>query len=207
VYLLDLIQIADSGFPSGSYAHSLGLEALYGEQEVDLEAHCRFLLSSGMSRVELPMVRHAYLAADALELRELDALMDVLLPVREFRMASRSVGRSFLRAVDRVRPSRISAEHHAVVFGAVLNEWQIDFEDPLTVYAWQGLRQQLSAAQRLGKIGQSAMQDLLHRLKPAISAAVNKAALVSTEEMGSFAPMLDLAGMRHEHQHTRLFLS
>ena len=44
----------------------------------------------------------------------------------------------------------------------------LDLEDGLQVYAFQALRQQLSAAQRLGKIGQSAMQDLLHRLKPAV---------------------------------------
>ncbi len=55
--LLDLLQIADSSFPSGSYAHSLGLEALYAAGAVDLERHLRFVLAHGQARVELPIVR------------------------------------------------------------------------------------------------------------------------------------------------------
>jgi urease accessory protein UreF len=44
----------------------------------------------------------------------------------------------------------VGVEHHAVVFGAVLRDWEIGLDDGLVVYAWQAVRQQLSAAQRLG---------------------------------------------------------
>jgi urease accessory protein len=202
--LLDLVQIVDSAFPSGAYAHSLGLEGLYALGEVDLDAHLRLVLTNSLERIELPVVRFSLVGEDA---RELDALMDVLLPVKEARVASRSIGRGFLRAVNGVRRCDVDAEHHAVVFGAVLRSWGLDLEDGLQVYAFQALRQQLSAAQRLGKIGQSAMQELLHRLKPEVGSSVERSYAVTLDEIGGFAPWLDLAGMAHEHQFARLFRS
>jgi urease accessory protein len=203
--VLDLIQIADSAFPSGAYAQSFGLEGLYELGDVDLEAQMRFLLANGLARVELPVVRLAFSGLE--EPQALDELMDVLLPVAEFRVGSRSIGKSFLRAVKGLQACDLEAEHHPVVFGAVLRHWHLDLDDGLHVYAFQVLRQQLSVAQRLGKIGQSAMQAMLHRLKPAVHASVQGSSSIEKDEIGGFAPWLDIAGMTHAHQFARLFLS
>jgi urease accessory protein len=202
--VLDLLQLADSAFPSGSYAHSLGLETLFGWGNIDLCAHLRCMLQSSLARVELPVAR---LAFGGTAPAELDDLLDVLMPVAEFRLSSRSVGRSLLRAASRIRPCAARAEHHAVVLGVVLRAWNLDLEDGLEMYAFQAVRQQLSAAQRLAVIGQSTAQDLLHQLKPAMRSAVESSRTVAREEIGGFTPLVDLAGMAHAQQHARLFRS
>src|SRR5581483_3246854 len=87
--LLDLLQLTDSGFPSGSYAHSGGLEWLFSHNEPDLEQLLTFRLLGGVAQLELPLVRAAFLAPNMERLIELDRLCDALLPAREPREASR----------------------------------------------------------------------------------------------------------------------
>jgi urease accessory protein len=204
VQLLDLLQISDSSFPTGGYAHSVGLEGLYAMGDVELEPHLRFLLRNGLERVELPVVRLAAGGSDAVEL---DQLMDVLLPARELREASRSMGRSLFRAVNAFAPLGARAEHHAVVYGLIVREWRLDLDEALRAYAFSALRQQLAAAQRMGRIGQTAVQRLLHALKADVERAAVASHDLELEDIGGFAPLLDFAAMAHAHQPARLFLS
>jgi urease accessory protein len=212
--VLDMIQLADSSFPSGAYAHSFGLEWLDSQGPVYLPALLRVRLMDALARLELPVLREAYAAHNADDLLELDDLMDALIPVRELRQASRAIGHSFLRAAVKldhgglaVAAACANVEHQPVVFGAICHDWEIPLLDAMGLYAWQTLRQQLTAAQRLGRIGQSAIQQLLHKSKLAIGVAVEQAMNIPLQDAGAFAPWLDVAGMKHERQFARLFLS
>ncbi len=211
--LLALLQLSDSSFPTGSHAHSFGLEWLYARGEVDLESVLRVRLSQSLARLELPFVRAAF-GCEPDSLQHLDRTLDALQPVKELRDASRSIGHSLLRASLEVGADEVSERalalglgHQPIVFGLVARAWGLDLGSSLEAYTFQSVRQQLSAAQRLGKIGQRTVQRMLKTLRPAMTAAVERARTLPVDETGAFSPFLDIAGIRHRQQFARVFLS
>ena len=205
---LDALHLLDSAFPTGAFVHSLGLESL---APTNLEAALASRLEESLARFELVFVLHARTG----DLLELDDRMHAMLLARELRLASSVVGTSLLRAAcDLLTDSRLddflhAGQHHhqPVVFGAVTAALELAPELAAQAYAFSSLRSQVSAAQRLGWLGQREAQHVLHRLKPAVRAAVAVAAQLSLEDAGAFTPAWDIASMQHEVARMRLFAS
>jgi urease accessory protein len=168
-------------------------------------------LEHQLARFELVFLARAY-EDDA---TGLDRRFHAMLLARESREASTQVGRQLLRnACDLFRLAQLDAavcrlphQHHAVVFGIVGNALGLPFSTAATAYAFQAVRGQISAAQRLTRLGQTEAQRLLHRLKPEIEAAARTAESIPLEEAAVFAPLLDVAAMAHERSAVRLFVS
>ena len=76
-----------------------------------------------------------------------------------------------------------------------------------STYAFQSLRSLVSAAQRLGRLGQWDAQRMLQRLKPDVQAAVETASALPLDEAGAFSPAWDIAAMAHERAPARMFAS
>jgi urease accessory protein len=191
--------------------HSHGLEWLVKNQAVSLESVLRLRLEQQLARFELVFLMRAY-EQDAVEL---DRRLHSMLLARESREASTQVGRQLLRnACDLFRlpeldsvASRLPHQHHAVVFGVVGNALGLPVSTAATAYAFQAVRGQISAAQRLTRLGQTEAQRLLHQLKPEIEAAARTAESIPLEEAAAFVPLLDVAAMAHERSAVRLFVS
>jgi len=101
-----LLQTADALFPTGAYAHSLGLEEIVRLGIVrDERTLCAFLrdqTAPSLINHELPYLRYAYAAAtrhDMAELCELDHEISAWKPARETREASIQLGLRRLRAL------------------------------------------------------------------------------------------------------------
>jgi urease accessory protein len=205
---LDALHVLDSAFPSGAHAHSFALESL---RPPDLQAALRLRVEETLARLELVFVRHAY-SDDWLDL---DALLHASLLPRESREASAAIGASFLRGVcDFVEHPRLGVflqagrhHHQAVVTGAVCAAFEVPADLASEWYAFNSLRAQVAAAQRLGWIGQRAAQRVLHALKPSVAAAVTLAGTLSLEQTGAFTPGWDIASMHHERAAVRMFAS
>ena len=205
---LDVLHVLDSAFPTGAYVHASGLESLAPR---DLQTALELRLEESIGRLDLVFLLHAYHD----DLVELDQLLHASLLVREPREASSAVGTSLLRSVcDSLPEQRLttflaqSTHHHqAVTFGAVACALDMEPELAAQAYAFNSARALISAAQRLGWIGQRVAQRTLHGLKPSCVAAASQATRMTLEEAGAFAPLWDLASMRHEHASARMFAS
>lgn len=224
--LLDLLHIADSAFPVGAHAHSYGLETLVRRGEVADAAALRELLRAQLAvtlaTTDLVALRWAHELAqahDVAALARLDAELSALKAVREWREASLGTGRrllatarSFLGAtlldeVASLANAGAIGPHHAPAYGLAGCCLGIDADDLASAFAFTAMVAQVSAAVRLIPLGQMAAQRTLHDLKADIDAAVRLSATHPRDDMGGSLPLLEIAGMLHEHAPARLFIS
>jgi urease accessory protein len=94
-----------------------------------------------------------------------------------------------------------------VVFGVVTQALEIPEEPAALGYGYTVVAGAVSAALRLGVLGQSEGQSIMKREWPAIVDAVARARIAEVAHISSFTPLLEIAMMRHERAYSRLFSS
>jgi len=209
-----VMQLADSAFPVGGFAHSSGLEAAmqsgWARDRRSIEAFCVECVRQA-GALSLPFVRAAH--GDGDRLVELDARIDAMLSNAVANRASRVQGRAHLETCARVFGDRIDLAptstmktHHAPIFGATLAVLEIDEEECARLFLHATMRGVTSAAVRLGAMGPSESQrlhvslhDVLEDVLARSHADVDRAAQIS--------PLADLLQGAHDRLYSRLFQS
>lgn len=225
-WLCGLLQAGDSFYPTGSYAHSFGLEGLVQEGVVHDRATLReFLLSSvlpALRQAELPLAAQAWRAlgeADWGKVGELCQLSSALKTAREARAAADNIGRQRAELLATLRQHSLAQEFlrraaaegwsfspavSAALEGRVLGA---PLPAVLVGVYYAAVASLLSAAMKLLRLGQNASQSLMTEILLAAPAVIAAAETVPAEDIGWFNPWLDIAAARHELADSRMFIS
>lgn len=210
-------------FPIGGFAYSHGLESAAStgriKDETALLGWIGDLLQHGSIANDMVLAACAWRATGApnwQELREVTELASALHASAERQLESLTQGASFLEAISAAWPCenlKEAVSHcgepgstaYAVAAGLVSAAHGLRLTPTLEAYALAFVSSQVSAAIRLGSIGQTAAQRIIAALLPAIRKTVGQASIAKIEDIGSASFSADLHTMEHETQYTRLF--
>lgn len=222
------LRLADSFLPVGSYTASYGVEQFVQTDRIETAEDLRIVLEDYLREVvgpcEVVALANAYDAAAAGDCDRLVAvdrrLHSMTLP-EEFRTSSERAGEqlldlfaeeaspddgpagAYLEAVESGR----APGNYAVALAVVAHRRGLSRDRACLVYAYSFTTGLLGAAQRLGRLGHTAIQNVLADLRPLIVDVCETYADRDLAAMRSFAPTVEVMGMCHEDADRRLFMS
>jgi urease accessory protein len=210
-------------FPIGGFAYSQGLETAAASgllsDEAGLLEWLTTLIQQGAISNDLILAASAWRAGEGRCWPGLDEAVELaaaLQPSAERRHETLTQGASFLQAVSASWPCAALAEAlecvsesggiaYPVAAGLAGTAHGLRLRPLLEALALSFISAQVSAAIRLGVIGQTAGQRIIASLLPAIGAAAARASAATLENLGGACLSADLCTMEHETLHTRLF--
>jgi len=210
-------------FPVGAFAYSHGLEWAHEAGDVtdaaSLEGWLFDLLAYGAARNDAILCAESYraaLAGDAEALAESAELALALANSAERRLETTTQGDAFMAAaakawpcaaLDRLRSVWSDAVAYPVAVGVVAAGHGMALDESLQAFLLAFVSNLVSAAVRLGVVGQTDGQRVIAALLPAVQDLAAFAETAGLDDLGGCAFRSDLASLRHETQYTRLFRS
>ena len=226
--LIALLQLADSSFPIGAFAHSYGLEQLVRDGMVkdaaSLEAFVDSIVSLQLAPAEARAAASACRAAALGDLElvlAIDHRLHVTRAPRELRDASVAAGRRLLEEVAAHSAGRrglvpafrdaVLEDHapgtHAVALGVAGAAFDVPPGDVAAALLFSTANALAQAAMRLLPISHRDAQSVLHRVRDAIAEAARAAAKAEPLAFTSFHPLQEIASMRRASAPARFFAS
>jgi urease accessory protein len=225
-HLYRLLTWFSPGFPIGAFSYSHGLEtAAAGGRVHDRETLQRWIaaiLTHGTGRMDADTLRDAHGAASAQDLDALAATNARGLAFRatsEMALETAAQGEAFLSTCRAAWPDPVLERWgailsgagegvcHPAAAGAVTARADIPLGCAMTAYLQTMATNLVSAALRLGIVGQTDGQRILAALEPVVASAVASSLTRNPAAFGGATLAIELTSMAHETQYSRLFRS
>jgi urease accessory protein len=223
-------QLVDSAFPTGAFAHSLGLESAWQHGEVATREDLRRFTEATILQAAtgaIPLVNAAY--REPARLAEWDALNDAFLTNAVANRASRVQGRTLVASAARIWPSaalgalqaRVSPAstpnfqlptpnvhaHVAPMTGVVCAALGVGLETAQHIVLYASARGVLSAAVRLGITGSFDAQRLQAEIAAWMASVQARYRDADARDLAQTAPLVDIYQGAHDRLYSRLFQS
>ena len=227
-------QLVDSAFPTGAFAHSLGLESAWQHGEVVSRDDLRRFVEATILQAAtgaLPLVNAAH--REPARLAEWDAVNDAFLTNAVANRASRQQGRTLVASAARIFASstldallaRVSstsnsqsptpnsqfsqgfAAHVAPLTGAVFAALGVSLDTTQRVVLFVAARGVLSAAVRLGVTGSYDAQRLQSECAGFSATVLARYRDAGPADLAQTAPFIDILQGAHDRLYSRLFQS
>lgn len=220
--LLRAIQHADSGFPSGGFAFSQGLEGLAGmgarPSSEDIDRFVRTLLVLRWTTADRVALARAYrTAGDLGAVAAIDREVEASTLVEALRTGSRRNGMALLTAHVRLGTPHAAdyrtmvqsggaLGHLSVVQGLLWSAVGVSERAAIAMSGYGLVSALATAAVRLGLLGAIDAQRMVSGMLPSIANAAD-APIDDGEPMCSYTPFAEIATMKHARQPIRLFFN
>ena len=205
--LLRLLTWLSPAFPVGSFGYSHGLEtAIRAGQVTDrptLTAWLTGLIEYGSGWTDAVILAAAHRCEDVAE------LATALAPSLERQQETLDQGEAFLIAVGKSwpHPDLPRQAPYPVAVGLTAALHNVPLPDTLTAWLHAFAANLVSVAVRAVPLGQTGGVAVTAELEPVILATAARAAASTLDDLGSAALCSDIAAMRHESLHVRLFIT
>lgn len=224
---LHLIQINDSAFPTGAYAHSFGMETYIQENVIrndkDLKEFCDMYLRQNLASTDAIFVKEAYNLAkndDKEGLIHLEKLCNGIKLAPETREGSAMMGRQFLQTIyplhddhalltywyQKFKRKEIRG-HHSVAYGIYCAIIGADLQKSIEAFLYSSVTALVQNAIRSVPLGQQSGVRTVYQLLPVMKETTKSVMNKDLDDLDNNTVALEMASMKHEYLFSRLFIS
>ncbi|MCX2682889.1 urease accessory protein UreF [Campylobacter sp. MIT 21-1685] len=215
-----LLQITDSAFPIGAFAHSFGLETYVQCGKIakaqELKEYMKAYLGT-LLYTDFLVLKLIEQSSSLEEVLELETLFCASIQAAELRNAMHKLGKSFLKCLnalaleekeDFLKYQKQSKLYlYPCVYGVFCKAYAMEFEHYLKAYMYSQTSNQITTCVKLVPLAQSEGQEVLASLHTEFENLVKRLDKLDKEDFCAVSPAYEIKAMAHQNLYSRLYMS